>query len=76
MATTVDDVLSRRTRARLLSRDASAAAADEVADLIGPELGWSEAECRTQAEAYRSLLSAERDAAHLPETPLDLMVGL
>ncbi len=32
---TVDDVLSRRTRARLLARDASAAAADDVAALIG-----------------------------------------
>src|SRR4029077_20875664 len=31
MARTVDDVLSRRTRARLLARDASAAAAERVA---------------------------------------------
>ncbi len=39
MALGVDDVLSRRTRARLLARDASAAAADDVAALIAPELG-------------------------------------
>jgi glycerol-3-phosphate dehydrogenase len=36
MARTLDDVLSRRTRARLLARDASAAAATSVALLIGP----------------------------------------
>jgi glycerol-3-phosphate dehydrogenase len=44
MATTVDDVLSRRTRSRLLARDATAAAAADVAALLAPELGWSEAE--------------------------------
>ena len=42
---TLDDVLSRRLRARLLDRDATvAAAADDVARLIAPELGWDEAE--------------------------------
>ena len=35
MATTVDDVLARRTRARLQARDASAAAAPVVAALLG-----------------------------------------
>ena len=40
MARTLDDVLSRRTRARLLARDASAAAAPAVAELLAPELGW------------------------------------
>ncbi len=44
MARTVDDVLSRRTRARLLARDDSAAAAAAVAALIGPQLGWDAAE--------------------------------
>ena len=39
MARSVDDVLSRRTRARLLARDASAAAADDVAALIAPAAG-------------------------------------
>ena len=44
MARTVDDVLSRRTRARLLARDASAAVADDVAALMAGELGWSDDE--------------------------------
>ena len=48
MARNLDDILSRRTRARLLARDATAAAADEVADLVGAELGWSPAERAAQ----------------------------
>ncbi|GIU85561.1 MAG: glycerol-3-phosphate dehydrogenase [Acidimicrobiia bacterium] len=70
MARTVDDVLSRRTRVRILARDASAAAADEVAGLMAGELGWDEAERRRQAERYRAAVAAERAAAQLPETAL------
>jgi glycerol-3-phosphate dehydrogenase len=60
MARTVDDVLSRRTRARLLERDASARAADDVAALMGAELGWSADECERQAVNYRALIDEER----------------
>ena len=66
MARTVDDVLSRRTRARLLARDASAAASDDVAALIGGELQWSAEERRRQVERYRSSVAAERDALATP----------
>ena len=65
MVATVDDVLSRRTRARLLAAEASAAAADDVAALIGPELGWTEDEQRAQVEAYRTSVTAELTAAGL-----------
>ena len=71
MARTVDDILSRRTRARLLARDASAAAAADVAALVAPDLGWDADEQRAQVEAYRAAVTAERAAAHLPETALD-----
>jgi glycerol-3-phosphate dehydrogenase len=71
MARSVDDVLSRRTRARLLARDASAAAADDVADLIAPVLGLSEQEAGEQVQAYRDAVEAERTQADLPVTPLD-----
>ena len=54
MAQTVDDVLSRRTRARVLARRESVAAADDVADLLGDELGLSPATRRAQAAAYRA----------------------
>ncbi len=60
MAQTVDDVLSRRTRARILARDASAAAADDVADLMTRELGWSDATRDAQVAAYRSAVATER----------------
>ncbi len=71
MAQTVDDVLSRRTRSRLLARDASADAAEEVAALMGDELGWSEAERAEQVAHYRALVDEERRAGGLPETALD-----
>jgi len=71
MARSVDDVLSRRTRARLLARDASAAAADDVAALIAPVLGLSDEAAAAQAAAYRDAVAAEREAAGLPPTPLD-----
>jgi glycerol-3-phosphate dehydrogenase len=66
MAHTLEDVLSRRTRALLLARDASAGVAAEVAALIGPELGWDEAEQARQAAAYVELTERERAAADLP----------
>jgi glycerol-3-phosphate dehydrogenase len=70
MARTLDDVLSRRTRARLLARDDSAAAAEDAAALVGRELGWDDAERARQVKEYRAAVAAERDAADLPETQL------
>ncbi len=67
MAATVDDVLSRRTRSRLLGRDASAAAADDVAELLARELGWSEAERAAQVDRFRTALAHEREVPGLPE---------
>jgi glycerol-3-phosphate dehydrogenase len=75
MARSVDDVLARRTRARLLARDASAEAAAEVARLIAPILGWTNEEQEASTAAYRALVDAERTAAHLPETALDAALG-
>jgi glycerol-3-phosphate dehydrogenase len=60
MARTLDDVLSRRTRARLLARDASADAAASVAELLAPELGWSDAERDAQIDEYRAAIATER----------------
>jgi glycerol-3-phosphate dehydrogenase len=65
MATTVDDVLARRTRARLQARAASARAATDVAALMAPELGWTAEEAAAQVEAYVALVDAERDAPAL-----------
>jgi glycerol-3-phosphate dehydrogenase len=75
MARSVDDVLSRRTRARLLARDDSAAAAPEVAALLAPLLGWDADEARAQAERYVALVEEERAVPHLPEVALDAALG-
>jgi glycerol-3-phosphate dehydrogenase len=75
MAMTLDDVLCRRTRARLLARDASAAAAAAAAELLAPELGWDAAESSRQEEAYRASVAHERESAGLPETALDATLG-
>ena len=75
MARTLDDVLSRRTRARLLARDDSAAAAEDAAALVGRELGWDDAERARQVKEYRAAVAAERDAADLPETALEDLTG-
>jgi glycerol-3-phosphate dehydrogenase len=75
MATTLDDVLGRRTRARLLARDASIAAAPAVARLLAPELGWDEATQAAQVRAYVDAATEERDAAGLA-APLDAAFGV
>jgi glycerol-3-phosphate dehydrogenase len=71
MATTLDDVLDRRSRARLLARDACAAAAGDVARLVAPELGWSDDERDAAVEAYRADLEHERTSADLPHSLLE-----
>jgi glycerol-3-phosphate dehydrogenase len=65
MARTLDDVLSRRTRALLLARDASATAALDVARLVAPELGWSPARVDEEVEGYRAAVVRSREAAGL-----------
>jgi glycerol-3-phosphate dehydrogenase len=70
MARTLDDVLSRRTRALLLARDAAAAAAEDVARLIAPELGWDDAHIRLEVDEFVDEANRERLAAGLPPTEL------
>jgi glycerol-3-phosphate dehydrogenase len=52
-ATTLTDVLERRTRARLLDHRATLRAAPAVAALLAPELGWDAAEQDRQVDDYR-----------------------
>jgi glycerol-3-phosphate dehydrogenase len=75
MARSVDDVLTRRTRARLLARDATASAAAEVAALLAPELGWDDREQARQVTRYLELIDRERAAADLPATVLEAAIG-
>jgi len=63
MVRTLDDVLSRRTRARLFLREATMAAAADVATLLAPELGWDAAETDRQVDAFLASCHAEEAAA-------------
>jgi glycerol-3-phosphate dehydrogenase len=67
MAMTLDDIVTRRTRARLLARDACAEVAPAVAALVAPELGWDDDEQARQVAALRDLIAGERGAAGLDE---------
>lgn len=69
MAVTLDDVLSRRTRALLIDRDATRRAASEVAALIAPELGWDAAETERQVAAFDAICADERHAQSAPAGP-------
>ncbi len=72
MATTLDDVLVRRTRAHLFDRPASRAAAPSVAALLADELGWSAEETARQLDAYQRVCDTEQNAgasrAHVTNT--------
>ncbi len=65
MAQTVDDVLSRRTRAAFWSSAAAHAGAEHVAGIIGPELGWSKDEAFAHAGAFRAGLERRMRLAGL-----------
>jgi glycerol-3-phosphate dehydrogenase len=60
MATTLIDVLVRRTRAHLLDRGSTMTAAPAIADLLAGELGWDAAERERQLDDYRQLVAKER----------------
>jgi glycerol-3-phosphate dehydrogenase len=69
MATTLTDVLVRRTRAHLLDRTATLAAAPDAAALIADELGWDADETARQLEQYRTLVRAEEESAAASAEP-------
>lgn len=70
MARSVDDILTRRTRARLLARDDSMSAAATVAELMASELDWDDDERQRQVDEYLAMIEAERMAPGLPEVRL------
>ncbi|WP_423368980.1 FAD-dependent oxidoreductase [Burkholderia sp. LMG 32019] len=59
-ARSVDDVLSRRTRARLMARDASARAAPRVGAILKAELGLSDAAVASQVRDYVAAVALEK----------------
>ena len=69
MAGSISDVLDRRTQSSYRDARAAAAAAPAVAALIGPELGWDDDRCRTEAAAYAARIRSDLTRAGLdPDT--------
>ncbi|HEV8625130.1 MAG TPA: glycerol-3-phosphate dehydrogenase/oxidase [Acidimicrobiia bacterium] len=71
MALTLEDVLSRRTRAFLLDAAATAGSAPSVADLIAPELGWSDEERARQVDTFLAMVERQRRAADAAEDAVE-----
>ena len=67
MALTVDDVLTRRTRSRLLHRRACVSVVRDVATLIGPHLGWDEAAKEASIAQFVDECAREDAAAMVTE---------
>ena len=58
----LDDVLARRTRISITTRDRGVESAPEVAALMAPVLGWSEDHAAAEVKAWSARVDAEREA--------------
>jgi glycerol-3-phosphate dehydrogenase len=63
----LEDVLARRTRAAIETSDRAASAAEDVAALMAPHLGWDGAQARQEVEGYRLQVEAEQAAERQPD---------
>jgi glycerol-3-phosphate dehydrogenase len=63
----LEDVLVRRLRMSIESRDRGAAAAEPVARLMAPLLGWDDTRTKTEVETYRERVAAEENALTKPD---------
>ncbi|MHB1208833.1 MAG: glycerol-3-phosphate dehydrogenase/oxidase [Acidimicrobiales bacterium] len=63
MATSLIDLLTRRTRAHLHNARTSLAAAPKLARLVANTLGWDEDQIASQLRAYETLVTSEFMAA-------------
>ena len=59
----LEDVLMQRTRLHHEQADGGCAALEEIADLVGPVLGWDKARREAEIGAYRARVAAENAAA-------------
>ncbi len=75
MATTLTDVLTRRTRAHLLDRAATLTAAPAVAELLAGELGWDADETARQLADYVALAEHEQAEARERAVPGEARVA-
>ena len=65
MATTLLDLLTRRTRAHLHDARATLRGAPHVAAIVAEELAWNDEDVRRELGAYESLVRREFGAAGL-----------
>ena len=63
----LEDVLTRRTRISIEVDDRGHAAAQEVAELVAPVLGWDAHDVAREVEHYRARVQAERESQHQPD---------
>src|SRR6476619_588608 len=63
----LDDILARRTRISIETWDRGVAAAEEVAHLVAPILGWGPADVDREVEHYQKRVAAERESQHQPD---------
>ncbi len=63
----LEDVLTRRTRISIEVPDRGVEAAREVAVLMAPALGWSDADVARELEHYDQRVEAERESQHQPD---------
>jgi len=66
-AVRLDDVLSRRTRITIETRDRGAAAAPHAAALMAPELGWDPARTQAEIDRYLAMIAADLAAESMPD---------
>jgi glycerol-3-phosphate dehydrogenase len=63
----LEDVLTRRTRISIEVDDRGHAAAQEVAELVAPVLGWDADDVAREVQHYRARVEAERESQHQPD---------
>ncbi len=63
----LDDILTRRTRISIEAADRGMSAAEEVARLVAPLLGWTDTQAKHEVEHYRARVEAEMDSQRQPD---------
>ncbi len=59
LALSLDDILGRRIRLAMETRDHGSSVAARVARIVGPTLGWDEARCAAEVAAYTASSAVE-----------------
>ena len=63
----LEDILARRTRISIETFDRGEAAAQEVARLVAPVLGWDDEQVAREVDHYRKRVQAERESQRMPD---------